>query len=237
MSLRRRCANWLRDDNPDAYKFLTHNFQEGDNVGVRTKPRRDDLEDIAHWIAEAKRRSDLVVATIHAHEGQNGDLNTQDIADFIVPMEHRWIDAGAGRVRGHGPHTLRGVEIYKGKPIFYSLGNFFFTIATLHRYGSEVYEQHKASANATPADVYESLATTTTATTRAWRATRILADRGAGVQVRGQGAAQRGPASRRPWLRPAPTQRGIPTLSNHEEGAIILENVQQLPSLSAPGCA
>ena len=34
------------------------------------------------------------------------------------------IDAGADAVVGHGPHVLRGVEFYKGRPIFYSLGNF-----------------------------------------------------------------------------------------------------------------
>jgi hypothetical protein len=34
------------------------------------------------------------------------------------------IDAGADAVVGHGPHVLRGVEFYRGRPIFYSLGNF-----------------------------------------------------------------------------------------------------------------
>lgn len=34
------------------------------------------------------------------------------------------IDAGAGIVVGHGPHVLRGIEVYKGRPIFYSLANF-----------------------------------------------------------------------------------------------------------------
>jgi hypothetical protein len=34
------------------------------------------------------------------------------------------IDAGADAVVGHGPHVLRGIEYYEGKPIAYSLGNF-----------------------------------------------------------------------------------------------------------------
>ena len=62
------------------------------------------------------------------------------MADFIIPMARRWIDAGADAFVGHGPHTLRAIEIYKGKPIFYSLGNFFFTYSTIQKYGSEVYE-------------------------------------------------------------------------------------------------
>jgi hypothetical protein len=34
------------------------------------------------------------------------------------------IDAGADAVVGHGPHVLRGIEFYRGRPIAYSLGNF-----------------------------------------------------------------------------------------------------------------
>jgi hypothetical protein len=34
------------------------------------------------------------------------------------------VDAGADAVVGHGPHVLRGIELYRGRPIAYSLGNF-----------------------------------------------------------------------------------------------------------------
>ncbi len=225
----RKMRDWMPDSNPEAYRFLSMNFVEGENVGVRTSPKEDDLEDIAHWIAEAKRRSDLVVVTIHAHEGQNGDLNTQDLADFIVPMARRWIDAGADVFVGHGPHTLRGMEIYKGKPIFYSLGNFFFTIATLHRYGSEIYEQHKLPPTATPADVFESLAMREDGSYKGmegdpqfWRSV-IPVCRFEGRELIGID------------LHPVdlgfglpPTQRGIPALADNEEGAIILEDLRRL---------
>jgi poly-gamma-glutamate synthesis protein (capsule biosynthesis protein) len=36
-------------------------------------------------------------------------------------------DAGADIVMGHHPHVVQGFEMYKGKPVFYSLGNFIFT--------------------------------------------------------------------------------------------------------------
>jgi poly-gamma-glutamate synthesis protein (capsule biosynthesis protein) len=52
------------------------------------------------------------------------------------------IDAGADVVTGHGPHVLRGVEIYKGKPIFYSLGDFIFQNETLLRLPAENYEPY-----------------------------------------------------------------------------------------------
>jgi poly-gamma-glutamate synthesis protein (capsule biosynthesis protein) len=43
-----------------------------------------------------------------------------------VEFAHQLIDAGADIIHGHHPHVLQSVEIYKNKPIFYSLGNFIF---------------------------------------------------------------------------------------------------------------
>ncbi len=45
--------------------------------------------------------------------------------DFYIDLPHRAIDSGADAFVGHGVQTLRGVEIYNGKPIFYGLGEFF----------------------------------------------------------------------------------------------------------------
>lgn len=47
-------------------------------------------------------------------------------ADRYVKIAHALIDAGADGIIGHHTHVLDGVEIYKGKPVFYSLGNFIF---------------------------------------------------------------------------------------------------------------
>jgi len=52
------------------------------------------------------------------------------------------IDAGADVFVGHGPHALRGIEIYEGRPIFYSLGDFIFQNETLLRLPSENYERY-----------------------------------------------------------------------------------------------
>ena len=55
-----------------------------------------------------------------------GDLGRDDIADFQQKLAHAAIDAGADTFIGHGVHRLRPIEIYKGKPIFYSLSDFFW---------------------------------------------------------------------------------------------------------------
>ncbi len=77
-------------------------------------------------VREAKQSCDLVVFTIHAHESPTGvDDDTPAPPDFLVKLFHEAVDAGADVIMGGGPHALRGVEIYKGKPVLYGLGAFF----------------------------------------------------------------------------------------------------------------
>ena len=69
-------------------------------------------------------------------------------ADFLVTFARAMVDAGADMFVGHGPHVLRGIEIYKGKPILYSLGDFIFQNETLLRLPSENYETYDLGADA-----------------------------------------------------------------------------------------
>ncbi|MDD4938021.1 MAG: CapA family protein [Candidatus Shapirobacteria bacterium] len=46
--------------------------------------------------------------------------------EWRVDLAHQFIDAGADIIHGHHPHVLQPSEIYQGKPIYYSLGNFIF---------------------------------------------------------------------------------------------------------------
>jgi poly-gamma-glutamate synthesis protein (capsule biosynthesis protein) len=50
----------------------------------------------------------------------------QDVLEYMAEIAHAAIDAGADLVIGHGPHFLLPIEVYKGKPIFYGMGNFSF---------------------------------------------------------------------------------------------------------------
>jgi len=66
------------------------------------------------------------VFTIHAHQSSTGDDDdTPEPPDFLVRLFHDAVDAGADVIMGGGPHSLRGIEIYKGRPVFYGLGVFF----------------------------------------------------------------------------------------------------------------
>lgn len=72
-------------------------------------------------IAEAKRAGDFVA--VYPHWGVEYQPQPTRMQ---VALAHRFIDAGADVVLGAHPHVIQPVETYKGKAIFYSLGNFIF---------------------------------------------------------------------------------------------------------------
>lgn len=74
-------------------------------------------------VRQAKQTSDFTIAAQHTHEPDNWSV---ELPDFMQGLARETIDQGADMFCGHGPHQLRGIEIYNGKPIFYSLGNFTF---------------------------------------------------------------------------------------------------------------
>ena len=64
-----------------------------------------------------RSQADVVIASHHwglAHK----------VLDYQVEMAHTAIDAGAALVMDHGPQMPLGIELYKGKPIFYGVGSF-----------------------------------------------------------------------------------------------------------------
>ncbi|MCG8416113.1 MAG: CapA family protein [Pseudomonadales bacterium] len=88
----------------------------------------NDVERILRSIRNARQLGDFVIAAAHIHQSQSvvefQHLSTRP-PEFYVELAHKAIDAGADAFVGTGVQTLRGVEIYKGKPIFYGLGEFF----------------------------------------------------------------------------------------------------------------
>jgi len=124
---------------PTTVNFFGRRFTAGDKPGVTTIPNKQDLDEIAAVVRSAAGLADYTIVTIHAHEGGRDRLVP---ADFLVTFARAMVDAGADMFVGHGPHVLRGVEMYKGRPIFYSLGDFIFQNETLMRLPSENYETY-----------------------------------------------------------------------------------------------
>ncbi|HUE87516.1 MAG TPA: CapA family protein [Vicinamibacterales bacterium] len=129
---------------PTAMNFFGRRFAAGGEPGVTTVPHQQDLDEIAAVVRSAAGLADYTIVTIHAHEGGRDRLVP---ADFLVTFARAMVDAGADLFVGHGPHVLRGVELYKGKPILYSLGDFIFQNETLMRLPSENYETYGLGAD------------------------------------------------------------------------------------------
>lgn len=92
-------------------------------------PNEEDMARVEEEIIEAKKQADVVLVSFHGHEYDEDDTTVP--AMFLETFSRKCIDAGADAVIGHGPHELRGIEIYKGKVIFYSVGNFLFETETV----------------------------------------------------------------------------------------------------------
>lgn len=106
--------------------------------GTVSRMDRQDADRLKRTIGEATRMADLVVVSCHSHEYRGKDLHT---ATDFQPELARWcIDAGAHAYLGHGPHVLRGVELYRGRPIFHGLGDFFYQCEQLDRAPQEFYD-------------------------------------------------------------------------------------------------
>jgi poly-gamma-glutamate capsule biosynthesis protein CapA/YwtB (metallophosphatase superfamily) len=144
---------FLRPDPEGITTVFGQRFTVGDPPGIRTEPHAADLAGNLAWIRDARRQADWVIMSVHAHEQQGGDYERP--AEFIPAFCRAAVDAGADLVAGHGPHILRGMEMYRGKPIFYSLGNFVFQNETLWRQPQDFYERLGLPPSATPADLFD----------------------------------------------------------------------------------
>ena len=123
----------------DTLNFGGRRYVVGAQPGTRTEPNKEDVEAISRVVRSAASLADIVIVSLHCHES---GANRSVPADFIPIFARAVVDAGADVFVGHGPHVLRGIEIYKGRPIFYSLSNFIFQNETLLRMPSDSYEQY-----------------------------------------------------------------------------------------------
>lgn len=109
--------------------FGKYKFVLDQSDWIESKPLEADMNRVKEEITEAGKQADVVLVSFHSHENDKDDTTVP--AMFLETFSRNCIDSGADAVIGHGPHELRGIEIYKGKPIFYSLGNFLFETETV----------------------------------------------------------------------------------------------------------
>lgn len=90
-------------------------------VGLSVFGRPFDIFKAKEEIKNLKKELDLIIVNIHWGNEYETQFNStqKNIGNELV-------DAGADLIIGHHPHVTQGMEVYQGKYIFYSLGNFIF---------------------------------------------------------------------------------------------------------------
>jgi hypothetical protein len=146
-------------DRTKSLKFLEHDFRLGEAFRKETTLDKDDMEGISRWLRGARKQADWTVYGLHAHEsGDTGEFHggsRTSPPDFMIEFAHRMIDQGCDVIAGAGPHYLRGIEIYKNRPIFYSLGNFIMQNETVDWIPGEAYRNFGLGAEHVPGDYFE----------------------------------------------------------------------------------
>jgi poly-gamma-glutamate synthesis protein (capsule biosynthesis protein) len=147
-----------REDPAKFVEFLENKFTLSDRMQLNTSVNKEDLLGIGNWIRGAAKQADWLVYGVHCHEnspeGERHGPSTVAPPDFLVEFAHWAIDQGCHMVACHGPHFLRGIEIYNGRPIFYSLGNFIFQNETVSEVPPEGFRRFNLDYNQTPGDFF-----------------------------------------------------------------------------------
>ncbi|WP_413249266.1 CapA family protein [Sinomonas flava] len=118
--------SWAASQKPGAayVKVLTHYELDSATPGgpptVYTFTAPESQRQMEGDIAALRREADVVLVALHKGIGHTPAV----LADYEVPLAHAAIDAGADVVLGHHAHIMRGIEFYRGRPIFHGLGNF-----------------------------------------------------------------------------------------------------------------
>lgn len=92
----------------------------------------NDIDEVKRVVKELRQNADIVILSFHGGAEGSAYTHVPGKLEYYVgekrgdvkAMARAAVDAGADVVFGHGPHVVRGAELYKGHPIFYSLGNF-----------------------------------------------------------------------------------------------------------------
>lgn len=102
--------------------------QPGSMPEVRSWTVTEDTERLCTAVRTMKSKADIAIVVMHWGVPTYWLSPSQGLlAQYQQPLAHMLIDAGADLIAGNHPHAINPVEVYAGKPVFYSLGNFIYT--------------------------------------------------------------------------------------------------------------
>lgn len=97
----------------------------------RFMARAEDLARVERGIAGARQAARRVVISLHYHHWEPDWMQTPD---WLRTLAHQLADAGADVVFCHGPPVMLGMELHRGRPIFFGMGNLIFQTRRAARY-------------------------------------------------------------------------------------------------------
>ena len=142
----------LKEDNDLVELGGMAKFRLGKETKYHAELNENDMSRLEQAIYEAKAQADYILVSIHSHEASG--TAKENPALFLVEFAHRAIDMGAHAVIGHGPHLLRPLEIYKNRPIFYSLGDFMLHNESVTFAPEDMYEKYGLTSDDPLCDIY-----------------------------------------------------------------------------------
>lgn len=127
-------------DEPDRVQlFADMRFVVGPEPGeYRYELNEQDRRGNILSMRQGKQYADFMMFSMHVHQNRyafqaysNDNYPTQ----YLIDLARDMVDNGMDMYIGHGNHTMQGIEIYKGRPIFYNLGNM-----SVHRWGYDHFD-------------------------------------------------------------------------------------------------
>ncbi len=115
---------------PGELNLYMQNFKLSDSFRYEYSMDPEDQAEIYKSIREGKQNADFLVAAVHSHDCQldcDDPSKPELAAAYLRTLAHNAIDSGADEFITTGIHNLGPIEIYRGRPIFYGISNFFWS--------------------------------------------------------------------------------------------------------------
>ena len=139
------------DDSIVELGYMT-TFRKGNEAKYHITLHEGDMARLEQSISQAATQADYILVSVHCHAAE-GD-SKENAPAFLQEFAHKAIDMGAHAIIGHGPHLLRPLEIYKNRPIFYSLGDFMLHNESVTVQPEDMFEKYGLTSDAPLNEVY-----------------------------------------------------------------------------------
>lgn len=132
---------------PGIFSLGNIDFKLSDREGKSSAPHPADMLRMENAVKKACAQYDYVIMCVHSHEIKG--LLDEEPDYFLETFARACIDWGVAAVIGSGTHQIKALELYRGKPIFYSIANFIFQSEGPSELPADYFERYGISTDKT----------------------------------------------------------------------------------------